>query len=174
MSDAPLRAIGAALRIPSDKPFWQRFEAEVRVHNITRAELGGLEEAMRYALAGGGKRVRPVLVEHCYACHSEAKKKSKGGLLLDSRAAVLKGGDTGPALVAGDPHKSLIIEAVRYKNEELQMPPDGKLSDVQVAGSVRPVTPLRLSLRYSQSGDAWSWTGWQTTDARHRIGAGIG
>lgn len=77
-------------------------------------------------------KIRPLLVEHCYACHSVAKKKSKGGLLLDSRAAMLKGGDTGASLVAGDPDKSLILHAVHYTNEELQMPPDEKLSDAQI------------------------------------------
>ncbi|HEV2295161.1 MAG TPA: PSD1 and planctomycete cytochrome C domain-containing protein [Tepidisphaeraceae bacterium] len=77
-------------------------------------------------------RIRPLLVEHCYQCHSDAKKK-KGGLLLDTRAALLKGGDSGPALVAGDPVKSRILDAVRYTNDQLRMPPDGKLSDAQIA-----------------------------------------
>jgi hypothetical protein len=77
-------------------------------------------------------KIRPLLVEQCYKCHSEGQKK-KGGLLLDTRAGVLKGGDTGPALVAGDVSKSLVLKAVHYKDEELQMPPDGKLSDAQIA-----------------------------------------
>ncbi|MBC8115489.1 MAG: PSD1 domain-containing protein [Candidatus Saccharimonas sp.] len=77
------------------------------------------------------KRIRPVLVEHCYECHS-AGKKAKGGLALDTRDAVLKGGDSGAVLVAGDPGKSRLIDAVRYKNRDLQMPPKGALSDSQV------------------------------------------
>ena len=73
------------------------------------------------------KQIRPILANRCYECHS-VEKKTKGGLALDSRASTLKGGDTGPALVAGDPEKSLLIEAVRYKNHDLQMPPKRQLS----------------------------------------------
>src|ERR1700676_5283751 len=79
------------------------------------------------------KKIRPVLVEHCYGCHSTKAKKIKGELLLDSRAAALKGGESGPALVPGHPEKSRLIEAVRYKDVELQMPPAGKLPDVVIA-----------------------------------------
>src|SRR5205807_4064930 len=71
-------------------------------------------------------RIRPVLAENCYKCHSVQAEKVKGGLLLDSREAVLKGGDTGPALIPGDPEHSLLIKAVRYSDPELQMPPKGK------------------------------------------------
>lgn len=78
------------------------------------------------------KQVRPVLVNRCYECHS-AEKKIKGGLALDTREATLKGGDTGPALIAGDPEKSLLIEAVRYTNHDLQMPPKKRLSDSEIA-----------------------------------------
>lgn len=77
------------------------------------------------------KRVRPVLVEKCYECHAEGKK-TKGGLALDTRDALLRGGDNGPSFVAGDPDKSKLIEAVRYKNRDLQMPPKGALSDAQI------------------------------------------
>src|SRR4051812_48224134 len=77
------------------------------------------------------KQVRPVLAERCYECHS-ADKKQKGGLSLDTRAATLKGGDTGPALTAGDPEKSLLIEAIRYGNHDLQMPPKKRLADREV------------------------------------------
>ncbi|HSI32457.1 MAG TPA: DUF1549 domain-containing protein, partial [Tepidisphaeraceae bacterium] len=76
-------------------------------------------------------RVRPVLIEHCYSCHTDGKK-AKGGLALDHRQALLRGGDSGPAVVHGDPEKSRLIEAVRYKNHDLQMPPDGRLTDAQV------------------------------------------
>lgn len=73
------------------------------------------------------KQVRPLLVERCYECHS-AGKKTKGGLALDTREATLKGGDSGPALVAGQVEKSKIIEAVRYQNHDLQMPPKRQLA----------------------------------------------
>src|SRR5689334_22054446 len=73
-------------------------------------------------------KVRPVLAQHCYRCHSGQAKKLRGGLRLDSREAMLDGGDNGPALVPRQPEKSRLIEAVSYKNIELQMPPRGKLS----------------------------------------------
>jgi hypothetical protein len=78
-------------------------------------------------------RVRPVLAEHCYRCHSGQAKKLRGGLRLDSRQAMLTGGDSGPALVPGQPEKSRLIEAVAYKNVELQMPPRGKLPEAAIA-----------------------------------------
>jgi hypothetical protein len=78
-------------------------------------------------------KVRPLLVERCYKCHSATEGKSKGGLTVDGVAALLKGGDNGPAVVPGDPAKSRLIEAVAYKNVDLQMPPKGRLTDAQVA-----------------------------------------
>src|SRR6478609_12091526 len=70
------------------------------------------------------KRIRPLLVEKCYECHTEGKKV-KGGLSLDYREALQRGGDSGASIVAGDPEKSKLIEAVRYQNRDLQMPPKG-------------------------------------------------
>ncbi len=75
-------------------------------------------------------KVRPVLVDQCYKCHGE--KKQSGGLRMDSRAAILKGGDFGPSMVPGDPDKSKIIEAIRYGNQELQMPPAGKMKQSDI------------------------------------------
>ena len=77
-------------------------------------------------------KIRPILVQHCYECHS-ADKKQKGNLLLDTKDATLKGGDTGPALVPGDPSKSLLLKAVKWEDKDLQMPPKTKLSDAQIA-----------------------------------------
>jgi cytochrome c553 len=71
------------------------------------------------------RKVRPILAAHCQGCHDA--KKEKGGLQLTSRAAALRGGDTGPAVVPGDAEKSLLVQAVRYDGE-LKMPPKGKLS----------------------------------------------
>jgi len=76
-------------------------------------------------------KIRPVLVEHCYECHAADSKIVRGGLQLDSRAATLKGGDTGPALVAGKPEDSLLIQAL--KHESLAMPPESKLPDQTIA-----------------------------------------
>ena len=79
-------------------------------------------------------KVRPVLANNCYKCHSTKAEKVKGGLLLDSREGLLKGGDTGPAIVPGDPEKSLLLKAVRQTDPDLAMPPKGdKLSDQQIA-----------------------------------------
>lgn len=78
-------------------------------------------------------KIRPLLVDHCYDCHS-AGKKIKGGLRLDFRAGWEKGGDSGPAIVAGKPDESLLIKAVRYTDEDLQMPPKKKkLAPEQIA-----------------------------------------
>ena len=72
-------------------------------------------------------KIRPVLVEHCYSCHSPEAKKIKGGLLLDTREASRRGGDTGPAVVPGDASKSLLLKAIRYADPDLEMPPKKKL-----------------------------------------------
>jgi mono/diheme cytochrome c family protein len=81
------------------------------------------------------KKIRPVLVQHCYECHSAESKKVKGGLLLDSRAGWEKGGDSGAAVVAGNSTESLLIEAVKY--EGLEMPPKGKLPESVIADLVK-------------------------------------
>jgi cytochrome c553 len=79
-------------------------------------------------------KIRPLLADKCYKCHSKDADKVRGGLLLDSREALLHGGNTGPAIVPGKPTDSLLIQAVSYKDEDLQMPPKGdKLSDQQIA-----------------------------------------
>ena len=79
------------------------------------------------------KRIRPLLVQNCYKCHSTKAKKLKGGLRLDYRAGVLKGGDSGPALQPGKPEMSRLVEAINYGNVDLEMPPSGKLSASQIA-----------------------------------------
>ncbi len=70
-------------------------------------------------------RIRPVLVKHCYECHSSASAEPKGGLKLDFRRGLLEGGESGTVLVPGKPGKSLILEALRHQSFE--MPPKGKL-----------------------------------------------
>jgi hypothetical protein len=81
-------------------------------------------------------KIRPVLADNCYKCHSTLAEKIKGGLLLDSREALLKGGDSGKAIVPGDPESSLLIKAVRYTDPDLQMPKEKKLSDDQISDLV--------------------------------------
>ena len=77
-------------------------------------------------------RVRPLLIQHCYSCHSQEAEKSKGGLLLDSQAGWRQGGDSGPALVPEKPEESLLLRAVGYDDPDLQMPPDGRLSAAEI------------------------------------------
>ncbi len=80
------------------------------------------------------REVRPILVEKCLSCHSA--KKQEGKLRLDSRAAVLQGGDGGAVVVAGQPQASRLVDAIRY-GDELQMPPDEQLSDREIAALTR-------------------------------------
>ncbi len=83
------------------------------------------------------KKIRPVLVERCYKCHSAESEKLKGALHLDTPEGIKKGGESAkPAIVPGDPDRSILIEAIRYKNEDLQMPPKQRLTDAQIADFV--------------------------------------
>ena len=76
-------------------------------------------------------RIRPVLATTCIKCH--AQKRTENNLRVDRRAALIKGGDSGPAIVPGNPEKSLLIRAVRYHDDDLKMPPDKKLPDAVVS-----------------------------------------
>ena len=76
-------------------------------------------------------KIRPVLIEHCYSCHSADAKDIKGGLLLDSRQGILVGGDSGAMLTPGNADASLVMEALRH--EGLEMPPDQQLPDDVIA-----------------------------------------
>jgi hypothetical protein len=115
-------------------------------------------------------KVRPVLVEHCYSCHSAAAKKLKGGLRVDGRQFLLTGGDDGPAIVPGDPAKSKLIEAVRYTNTDLLMPPKGKLPEAAVrdleawvtAGAPWPVETAKATTKddfdlAKRKAAHWAW-----------------
>ena len=84
-------------------------------------------------------KVRPVLAGTCVKCHGETKPS--GGLRLDSREAMLAGGDSGPAVVPGDPDGSLLVQAVRHADDTLKMPPNKPLP------SRRPGRPGRLGRR---------------------------
>ena len=99
------------------------------------------------------KKIRPLLVTHCYECHSADAKKLGGDLYLDSREAVLKGGESGASIHPGEPDKSLLIKAIRYTDDNVKMPPRGKLSDSAIAdletwvknGAIDPrVQPSRI------------------------------
>ena len=81
------------------------------------------------------REVRPLLVQHCYECHSTQSKRVEANLLLDSRASHLQGGDSGAAIIPGNAHESLLIDAVHYDSYE--MPPKGKLNDHDIKTLVR-------------------------------------
>lgn len=76
------------------------------------------------------KSIRPLLAEHCYECHSAQAKRLEGGLRLDARSLIFKGGDSGPSADLKTPHASLLLEAVRY--ESFEMPPNTRLKQEQI------------------------------------------
>ena len=102
-------------------------------------------------------KIRPVLSAECYECHGATKQK--GGLRLDYRDGILEGGDSGAAVVAGDPEKSLLFQSITHRDKDLKMPKDrAKLDDKVIAdfaqwikngrrGSARPQTPRRRKRR---------------------------
>ena len=102
-------------------------------HSVSIALLLGTHAAFAEEHAFFESKVRPILVEHCYDCHSGVN--SKGGLLLDTKHGWEKGGDTGPAIVPGKPDESRLIQAVLYHDEDIAMPPKkkgGKLPDAVI------------------------------------------
>jgi len=79
------------------------------------------------------EQILPIFENHCFECHSHESGKSKGGLVLDSKHGWETGGELGPVIVPGKPDESLLITAVEYKDEDLEMPPKERLSPDQVA-----------------------------------------
>ena len=115
----------------------------------TSAQAASADDAR---LAFFEQRIRPVLVEHCYECHSAESKKLKGGLRLDTKAGVLRGGDTKAALVPGDAGRSLLIESLSYTNRDLQMPPKARLPDAVIADLTRWVNDGAIDPRDDDQG----------------------
>ncbi len=104
--------------------------------------------------------IRPLLVKRCYECHSVDSKPLKAGLRLDSKSAMLKGGDSGPAIVPGKPDDSLLIESVRYESNE--MPPNEKLGDAQIAALTKWVElgapwPQEISPSVNSAEKGYDW-----------------
>ena len=101
---------------------------------VWRGEYDGISSPISEEdLAFFEKRIRPLLANKCYECHSAQSGELQGDLLVDSRATLRRGGTNGPAVVPGNLDKSLLIKAVRYADPDMQMPPDGKLSDMEIA-----------------------------------------
>ena len=105
-------------------------------------------------------KIEPILKQRCYECHSHLKNKMKGGLTLDSKSGWEKGGDSGPALIPGDPEESLLIEMIRWGDKAHQMPPDKKLPAPEVAlfeeWVKRGAPDPRLPNSSDKSSDWWS------------------
>jgi mono/diheme cytochrome c family protein len=77
--------------------------------------------------------VRPLFERKCFQCHSSKADELKGNLKLDSLETILKGGDQGPAVKPGDVENSFLLRAIRFQEDDFQMPPSGRLSDSDVA-----------------------------------------
>src|SRR5262245_62137835 len=97
-------------------------------------------------------KIRPVLVENCYRCHSAEHKTEKGGLRLDSRDAMLRGGESGPAVVPGKPGASVLLKAIRHDDDVAKMPPKGKLpasvvADFEAWIAAGALTPAKSSAK---------------------------
>ena len=112
-------------------------------------------------------KIRPVLIEHCYECHSSSSKSLKGGLQLDHRDGLLKGGDSGPAIVVEKPEESPLLKALKY--DGVEMPPKGRLAASIVSdfeqwiqmGSPdpreRPATAITSKFDFAQASTLWSF-----------------
>lgn len=117
---------------------WKLFgiAASVALMGASHVRAGDTENSVVRAGNSGDseffeRRIRPMLVNHCYECHSEAAGEQQGSLLLDRQSGWLEGGETGKAVVPNDLESSLLIAAIRY-SDDLQMPPDAPLSQEQV------------------------------------------
>ena len=132
----------------------------------------GLREPGEAQLTFFEKRIRPVLVEHCYQCHSASSNVLGGGLQLDAREPMLKGGDTGPAVVPNQPADSLLLTAIRHTDRNLIMPPKEsgpKLPDQVIAdfelwirlGAVDPRSETQTGKRKHDPEAAKNWWAWQ-------------
>jgi hypothetical protein len=113
--------LGRSARLPWAKAMKSLVLASLSLFVLTPITYGVADESFFET------KIRPVLVEHCQSCHSVKSGKSKGGLLLDSGSAVIKGGESGPIIDLKDPKKSKIIIAMSYEEPDLLMPPKGKL-----------------------------------------------
>ncbi|WP_145055221.1 c-type cytochrome domain-containing protein [Lignipirellula cremea] len=94
---------------------------------VSRAEADEPREFTKQQLTFFETKIRPVLVEHCFECHAAGAKIVQGALRVDHRAGLLRGGDSGPAIVPKQAEQSLLLKALRY--DEFEMPPKGKLAD---------------------------------------------
>ena len=124
-----LNVIGGIAAQPTE--FWPMLPFALAAATTTLSAVAAPAKLDPDQLAFFEKKIRPVLAEQCYSCHSAKAEKLKGGLYLDSREGWQKGGLSGAALVPGKPAESLLISAVRY--EGLEMPPKEQLPADEIA-----------------------------------------
>ena len=116
------------------------------------------------------KSVRPLFAKHCYKCHSSSKGEDKGGLVLDSQAGWMEGGDSGPAIVPGNLSESILIEAIEQKDPDFAMPPKYKLSSSEIEDLKKwismgapdprdgtPVKPTPSKINIAEGRNFWSF-----------------
>lgn len=116
------------------------------------------------------RRIRPLLDRYCYECHAGQSEVLQAGLRLDDRQHLLDGGDSGPAIVPGDPDASLLIQSIRYQGDGYDMPPEGKMPDHEIellvqwvaAGAAMPVSEDQAAVRsggidWDQARDYWAF-----------------
>ncbi|QDU58959.1 PSD1 and planctomycete cytochrome C domain-containing protein [Aeoliella mucimassa] len=172
-----------------------------RLPKLAAAAMAFVPLLARPALADEGvdffeQHIRPVLVERCYSCHSQADGATEGELALDNRASVLQGGRGGAILVPGNPEASRLLQALEYHDESLQMPPDEKLSDEVIAAfrqwialgapDPRDGAAAQVDTIASRAATHWAFqpptrptpvkdpTGWSRTDIDRLIVAKLG
>jgi mono/diheme cytochrome c family protein len=134
-----------------------------------------LAVSLLFGLAAAGKdavffetRIRPLLAKHCYACHSQTEM---GGLRLDSRAGLLRGGKSGPAIVPGKADASLLLQAVEHSHARLKMPPGGKKLGERELADLREWVVAGAAWPEERAGDGKAL--WSLRPVRKPAGAGI-
>jgi mono/diheme cytochrome c family protein len=108
---------------------------------------GNLEVRADDSAALFDKSVRPLFERKCFECHSSKADELKGNLKLETIEQVLKGGATGPAVIAGDVENSFLLRAIRYQEDDFQMPPSGRLPDEDIALVEKWVKALKTAER---------------------------
>lgn len=116
------------------RPSWSVLTVGISLIALSAVEVGVADELSPEANAYFESRIRPVLVKHCYECHSADAKTAEANFRVDSRDGLRQGGESGPAIVAGKPDESRLILALRYTGSEIsEMPPSGKLAPEVIA-----------------------------------------
>src|SRR3954447_3724635 len=105
----------------------------LRLHVFLLSALAASLPAQTPDAAFFETKIRPVLATKCYGCHSSSQKAPMGGLALDTKAGLKKGGAAGPVIMPGKPAESRLLQALSYIDPHLQMPPTGKLPETVVA-----------------------------------------